>query len=921
MLLLPAFTLRYSVRAEGGRVVVVAEGHEMVGSLFTSDPLAIRLDGQTRYSTRQILVRDRGPLRNGLAILSRLVAPRKESDGPEVFPLPLGERMSFLHFNPFRASFVMHQAGRDLRVEMNVPDNRVELWRDGQKLQEADLAPPWPKLTVVPLLLGVLSAGLLVAALSAFGLAVRDAPAPPSDSVPRAPRALLLLLFCSGALVTQLLSQRVFHQLPGFGDEVNYLFQGRIFSSGHLSVPAPPDPEFFRVDWMHLFGEDGRIWGFHPPGNSVLLAVGWLLGRYALTLPLVAGLLLCVHYLLALELLRDRTFAAVSAVVVGTSHYVLSLCSSFMAHAPSFLLLSLFYLAFVRFRRTEAPRHLLLASLWLGLAFVVRPVSAVLVGLPPLVVLLFSLRKGLLRYYAIALAIGAALGSTVFLYTWAINGQLTFPYAVKGMEVGQTLMVRLGKGWEYHLTNLFRNFNEFQHRVHSFGIFGNVLFFFVPLVAGWRRKESRWVPLAFFGFLFYVVGHSFLHWYGWKWEPRMIFDVSFLFFLVSGEGLRRVARTGRAGRYLLGAAVALAFGYVAFVDLPVRFRDEYGNYNMAPPGLKKALDEGDVRSGVIFLRDEQAYVTYMTFNSPRFDGPVVYAKALGELYDYRLLARHPEKRAWDSPEGQNLVPRPNFYRHDLATLAEDLGKRRETDALVVIPWLDVAPSPLLDRLPGRRVAPGSFLASLADDGPASRGRFVVFVEGATRLAELVDLLFVTEAPQAPAFEGPVAYRRITGPREKGSKRLPGILMSCYEGTNWAGPPLREQIVSSLDLAPCVGSNRSIRWEAQFDLTESRTLRFSMESDDGSALYIDGDVVIDNDLYETHGPQTRSGSVCLDPGRHSMDVRFFNGPGDERFLLTLEDPSGTALPVSVAAFLPGFYFHVQVPEGSAGGAPR
>src|SRR5439155_7903319 len=108
-------------------------------------------------------------------------------------------------------------------------------------------------------------------------------------------------------------------------------------ASGHLSVPEPPDPEFFRVDWMHLFGEDGKIWGFHPPGNCVLLALGWLAGSCSITLPIVFGLLLVAQYLLALEVLRDRRFALLTAALVGSSHWLLSLGASFMAHAPSLL--------------------------------------------------------------------------------------------------------------------------------------------------------------------------------------------------------------------------------------------------------------------------------------------------------------------------------------------------------------------------------------------------------------------------------------------------------------------------------------------------------------------------------------------------------------------------------------------------------
>jgi hypothetical protein len=58
-------------------------------------------------------------------------------------------------------------------------------------------------------------------------------------------------------------------------------------------------------------------------------------------------------------------------------------------------------------------------------------------------------------------------------------------------------------------------------------------------------------------------------------------------------------------------------------------------------------------------------------------------------------------------------------------------------------------------------------------------------------------------------------------------------------------------------------------------------RFELTSDDGSKLYIDGALVIDND--GAHPPQTKSGSVRLAAGVHSIRVSYFQGI---RFLVAL-----------------------------------
>jgi len=141
-------------------------------------------------------------------------------------------------------------------------------------------------------------------------------------------------------------------------------------------------------------------------------------------------------------------------------------------------------------------------------------------------------------------------------------------------------------------------------------------------------------------------------------------------------------------------------------------------------------------------------------------------------------------------------------------------------------------------------------------------------------------------------------------------------MTCYEGTTWKGTPLGEQLVPGLDVGICPGENRSMVYETWFDLAEKRRFSFSLESDDGSGLFLDGKLVIDNDLAGTHGPAVKRATVELGPGLHAMTVKYFNGPGDGRLNLTLENRKGEPVPVTVAAFLPEFFFFVKgIPAGA------
>jgi len=920
--LLAANSIRYSVAVDRGRLVITALGHRIEGPAVSAwSPLRVTLAPQERYSTGQLLVSDHGALVNGLRFVRFLLTRRP--DPMTEFALPAGAGASYVHFNPFRAAVLVREEGREIcRLEVNVPDAKIELWQEGSKAQDVPLQLPWLRLTLVPLAASVLAAALL-AVLMGFA---RPGTSPAATALTSRDwlggnarmRAGLTsaAVFVIGAVVVGFVHVRVFRTVPGFGDEINYLMQAKIFAARRLFVPEPAMPEFFKVGWTDLWWTDGKLWGFHPPGSSVLLAIGWLVGLPWLTVPLVAGAILGVQHRLALGLLRSEAFALLHVGILGTSHYFLSLASSYMAHAPSLLFISLFFLSLLRFVRHKSKHSLVFAALWIGIAFVIRPVSAVLAGAVPLVALAASLRRRLLPKYAAALVVGLAVSSTIFLYTWSTTGQFAVPYSVKGPEAGQTLLVRLAKPMHYHLANLYRNCNELQHRFHGFGLLGNVLFFFVPLVTWTRQRDRSWLAIAYVSFAFFVVAHSFLHWYGWKWEPRMLYDVSFLFFLVTTAGVQTLVGgdvPSRWARTVVGGLVVAGVAYAAAIDLPHRFATEYWKYNSAPSGVMEKIQKQGIRDAVIFFGSELAYASYLPFNTVTFDGDIVFAKSVEENYDYRLLTRFPSKSAYFSPDGMTLEPRHNFYRRDAATLARQLPRVSGRDAVVVMPWLGVAPTSLNNRIPATLMEPGHFLESLAAMSPqADPQRLVAFLGSSTELAALIDLFSVTGTRALGGFEGPITFRTIGPLRGPNSQRFPGLWMTCYAGTNWSGEAITRQLIAALDLGPCLGESRSIVWDARFELRGKRSCHFVLESDDGSGLFIDGRLLIDNGLDNTHGPETKSADVTLDPGVHTMQVKYFNGPDGEFLRLTLNDRHGDPRPISVAGFIDEFYFFVDTP---------
>jgi hypothetical protein len=70
---------------------------------------------------------------------------------------------------------------------------------------------------------------------------------------------------------------------------------------------------------------------------------------------------------------------------------------------------------------------------------------------------------------------------------------------------------------------------------------------------------------------------------------------------------------------------------------------------------------------------------------------------------------------------------------------------------------------------------------------------------------------------------------------------------------------------------------AIDYNGSFWIDEPGKYRFLLASDDGSKLYIDNKLVIDND--GVHAVETQLGSVALKPGLHRIRVSYFQGPRD------------------------------------------
>jgi PA14 domain-containing protein len=68
---------------------------------------------------------------------------------------------------------------------------------------------------------------------------------------------------------------------------------------------------------------------------------------------------------------------------------------------------------------------------------------------------------------------------------------------------------------------------------------------------------------------------------------------------------------------------------------------------------------------------------------------------------------------------------------------------------------------------------------------------------------------------------------------------------------------------------------AIEYTGRFWIQKPGLYRFALTSDDGSKLYIDDQMIVDNDGI--HPVDTKSGSVDLAGGIHKIRVQYFQGP--------------------------------------------
>lgn len=262
---------------------------------------------------------------------------------------------------------------------------------------------------------------LLLPGLLALGLRARRVPAAGVGSILESRYAPVAIGLLWAALAWT--TWGALRPTPAENDEIAYVLQAGIFASGRWAALAPPLPDFFGQPDVLV---TPVLASKYPPGHSLLIALGALVGMPAL----IVFLLNAIRIGLTVALVRrvcDGETALLTTVLLYVSSIQVRFSSSFYSETTTGALLVVAWYCLLRWhgggggggRRT----WLIGIALALGWCAITRPWSAIAFAVPiAVVVLRDTVRSRRWRDLALPLAAGVSILAILPLWSWRTLG-------------------------------------------------------------------------------------------------------------------------------------------------------------------------------------------------------------------------------------------------------------------------------------------------------------------------------------------------------------------------------------------------------------------------------------------------------------------------------------------------------------------
>jgi hypothetical protein len=176
---------------------------------------------------------------------------------------------------------------------------------------------------------------------------------------------------------------------PVVHDESAYLLQAQIFSRFRFTVPTPPLPQFFEQLYVNL---RPAIFSKYPPGTSLLLAPGVMVGMPGLPVVVLNALSGALVFVLARRH-AGIVVALLTWVLWSTSFPVQYFHAMYLSEVPTSLAWLAAWWGVSRWAASGRARDLAITALALAICGITRPLTAVALTLSVGAVLLIVARR------------------------------------------------------------------------------------------------------------------------------------------------------------------------------------------------------------------------------------------------------------------------------------------------------------------------------------------------------------------------------------------------------------------------------------------------------------------------------------------------------------------------------------------------
>jgi hypothetical protein len=210
-------------------------------------------------------------------------------------------------------------------------------------------------------------------------------------------------------------------RIPVIADESAYVLQAEIFARGAWAMPAPPIPEFFEQGHVLV---TSVLASKYPPGHSLVLAPGVLLGLPGLPVVILNGITGALLFLLA-RLAAGGRVALLTWLIWASCFPAIYFRAGYLSETTSSAAWLLAWWCFWHWHRGGGRRWMVGVAAAVGVVAITRPLTAVALALPlGIVAVRDSMRTRSWKDLGAGVAVGTLVLCIVPIWSFATIGTL-----------------------------------------------------------------------------------------------------------------------------------------------------------------------------------------------------------------------------------------------------------------------------------------------------------------------------------------------------------------------------------------------------------------------------------------------------------------------------------------------------------------